>query len=555
MEQLLHELQIFQEELTVQNLQLREAQAELQETRDKYADLYHFAPVPILTLDANGIVLELNLAASALLAKPRAEVEGTPLMRFASPDGRRQFLEFMRRCRAYTAGDPPTVAVVLVTASGEREVEIVCSPRPGDPSAKPLFLAAITDLTERNRLERARREAEEEREALRQKEAVAAASAEAKDQFLARLSHELRTPLTPVLAILTDPKLTSEAPPDLRELLNMMRRDIELEIRLIDDLLDLTRIARNGLVIERHPVDVHNAIDDVVSMLSRGAAARGVDLVTRRAAAASSVIGDATRLRQVLWNLVNNGLKFTPRGGRVTTATANTPDGGLEMQVIDSGRGMDAATVRTMFGSDERAAAPLPPEAGLGLGLAICRGIVQAHGGSIRGSSAGIGRGSVFTIVLPSAFDADHERSGQAAAEPASGGPAIAVANDPSSVHILLVEDDEDTAAMLSALLELHRYRVDVAHSVADAVRKSAVQRWDLLISDIRLPDGTGLDLMQRLGEQRARHAIAMSGFGSPEDVRRSLDAGFDEHMVKPLDMGTLLDTIGRYCGVRAASG
>jgi hypothetical protein len=256
----------------------------------------------------------------------------------------------------------------------------------------------------------------------------------------------------------------------------------------------------------------------------------------------------------VLWNLLNNALKFTPRGGRVTIATTNTPEGGLEVQVMDSGRGMDADTVRQIFELDERGQVPATPEAGLGLGLSICQGIVEAHGGTIRAASAGPQQGSTFTFVLPDAFTNRGPRQ-QSPLDRRDAAAAHADAGD-VPVQILLVEDDEDTAAMMSMLLKLHRYHVDVAPSVADAVSKAGERRYDLLISDIRLPDGTGLDLMRRLGGRRARCAIAVSGFGTADDVRRSLEAGFDEHLVKPLNMATVLDTIGRRCGrVPSAAG
>jgi PAS domain S-box-containing protein len=538
-EQLFHDLQVYHEELAVQNQQLLDTQHQLEESRDKFADLYHFAPVAFLTFDQNGVIHDLNLTAANLLGRPRARIEGMPFAQFTSKEHRREFVDFMRRCRGNSSGDRPVVALALTTPDGERSVEIVCSPRPGETPER-FFLAVIIDHTDRLRLERERRLVEEERERFVRNEAVAAASAAAKDEFLARLSHELRTPLTPVLAALTDSELTQRAPPELRDPLALMRRNIELEVRLIDDLLDLTRITRGRLTIARELVDVHVAIRDVVGMLSQTARARQVELVHRLDAAARLVIGDGTRLRQVLWNLVNNALKFTPHGGRVTITSFEVEGGELRVSVSDTGRGMNEEMLNRLFDASAKAhEGGLPPEAGLGLGLAICQGIVEAHGGTIHGASAGLGVGSTFTLTLPGAFAPEASVSLPPAAPASAAAPA-------SPLQILLVEDDDDTALMMSTLLGLHAHRVTVARSVADAVRLAKTQQWDLLISDIRLPDGSGLDLLRRLGDRRARHAIAVSGFGSREDILRSLDAGFDEHLVKPLDMGTLLETIAR---------
>jgi len=539
MQELLHELQVQQEEINVQNAQLIAAQHAIEEARDRYIDLFDFAPIGYLALDPNGIVLEINFAGAALLGVERAKVTGMPLRGFVGRDHRKTFQDFMRSCRDGTAAGRSCEIALRGDDEGRRVQLLGAVDRTS--TAGPAFFTAMVDVTEQRRLEDHRRLAEEAGARAARDREIARASNDAKDRFLATLSHELRTPLNPVLAAVTDPELTAQAPEPLQPLLAMIRRNVELEVRLIDDLLDVTRIARNRLVLERKEIDAHDAIRDVVGIVEHQSQQRKVRISLALEAPRSHVHADPTRLRQALWNLVSNALKFTGPGGGVAITTHPVDDDRIEIAVSDSGRGMDSETLSELFlPADQRPPRPLPDGAGLGLGLWICRNIVEVHGGTIAAASPGPGRGSTFIIVLPliaaPALPAEEARP---AGRTASHQP----------IEILLVEDHQDSADMLSAILRHHGYKVEVAHTMKDAVSKVTAMRCDLVISDLNLPDGNGLDLMKAIPGPATTRGIAISGFGTAEDRRRSAAAGYAAHLTKPIDMPRLLRTIVRVTG------
>lgn len=538
-EELLHELQVQQEEINVQNAQLIAAQEAIEATRDRYIDLFDFAPIGYLTLDAKGTILEVNLAGAALLGAERARVAGMPLLGFVQPDHRKAFIDFVRRCRQ--GGAPPQPCeLALRSHDGATRVQLLGAVN-RHAGAQEGFLTAMVDVSEQRRLEHDRRQADEARARATRDREIARASSDAKDRFLATLSHELRTPLNPVLAAVTDPDLTAQTPPNLRPLLAMIRRNVELEVRLIDDLLDVTRIARNRLVLERRDIDVHEAIRDVVGIVEDQSQQRRLRVSLAFEATRSFVHADPTRLRQVLWNLLGNAMKFTAPGGRIAVTTQAAGDDRIEITVSDSGRGMDAETLSELFlPADQRTPRPLPDGAGLGLGLWICRNIVEAHGGTIAAASPGPGLGSTFLVELPV--------MAAPPAVPAERSEPAERAGLSQPMAILLVEDHKDSADMLSAILRHHGYTVDVAHTFKEAAAKITGRPWDLVISDLNLPDGTGLDLMKAAPAPGVR-GIAMSGFGTPDDERRSAAAGYAAHLTKPLDIPRLLRTIARVTG------
>jgi PAS domain S-box-containing protein len=534
--ELLHEVEVHQEELTAQNSQMIETQHALEESRDRYVDLYDFAPIGFIMMTTAGVISEMNLTAATLLGKERDRIIGLPFNTFVSALDKPKFSEHLRQCREVDRV-LTTVELTLHVGNPPLSVQLLTKLQASRTGNERIFMTAIIDISERKRLEHERRSAEESRDRLVRDREIARARADAKDHFLATLSHELRTPLTPIVATLSNSRLVSLAPEPLQTALQTVKRNLELEVRLIDDLLDVTRISRDRLVLTHERIDLHGVIRDVVDLLNTEIQRRDVRVVMNMNAPAHSVVGDPTRLRQVFWNLLGNAIKFTDAGGTITVTSAAEPPGSVRVTVSDTGAGMDEDLTGAINdpGPDSRAT-PIQPASGLGLGLVICRGVVNAHGGTLTAISAGKGHGSTFVVRIPIAAHMESwdrsQRSTGATSERRS-----------QLSRILLVEDHRDSADMLSQLLVLNDYEVKVARTVQEALGMAA-DDFDILISDIRLPDGSGLDLMRRLRSRKPIRGIAISGFGTEEDRRRSLDAGFGTHLTKPVDFNRLLAAI-----------
>ncbi len=356
---------------------------------------------------------------------------------------------------------------------------------------------------------------------------VAEAASKAKDRFIAVLSHELRTPLTPVLATVADLQQRTDLPADVREDLATIRRNVELESRLIDDLLDLTRISQGKVMLRREPTNAHDLLRHGIAICREDIESKKLSLTVSLLAKHSQLSGDPARLQQVFWNLLKNAVKFTPEGGSIAVRTSDQ-DGQLKIDVQDSGFGIDADLLPRLFRAFEQGHLQITRQfGGLGLGLTISKALLDLHGGTITAASPGRGQGATFTVHLPLNPSPAAPTTTPAASMPAKVGAS----------RLLLVEDHPDTLRVMSKLLRAMGYTVETATNVADAVAKAAGGRFDLLISDIGLPDGTGLDIMRQISPIPA---IAVSGFGMTDDVEKSAQAGFARHMVKPINLHDL---------------
>ena len=360
----------------------------------------------------------------------------------------------------------------------------------------------------------------------------------AKDDFLAALSHELRTPLTPVLMSAAMMESDATLDPELREQLAMMRHNIELEARLIDDLLDLTRIARGKLELQRGAADVHSLLTHTEQIVRSDARGKGVSVSLALEARDHVVVGDAARLHQVFWNMLKNAIKFTPGGGAVAIRTTNPAANRIRVEVRDNGIGIDPEFLPSLFSAfaqgDRKAGGAT---SGLGLGMSISKTIVEMHGGVIQGSSEGLGKGATFSVELET---------------DASIAPKVARPADEISARrtyrLLVVEDHQPTLEVLARLLRKQGHEVDTATSVEAALALAARHVFELVISDIGLPDGNGVDLMVQLTREYGLRGIALSGYGMDEDLARTKDAGFLAHLVKPIDferLNRVIDQIG----------
>ncbi|MEM5419972.1 MULTISPECIES: hybrid sensor histidine kinase/response regulator [Paraburkholderia] len=394
----------------------------------------------------------------------------------------------------------------------------------------------------------AQREATQERERLLASEQAARQTAEeanrAKDRFLAMLSHELRTPLTPVLA---GTRLLEQIPglPDAaRAGVLMIRRNIELEARLIDDLLDLTRVANGKLSLALETVDVHEVIEAVLELFHSEIQIKQQDVHVDLRAQQHYVRGDRARLQQMLWNLVRNAAKFTPDGGHIYVRTRDERMQ-VEIEVEDTGIGIAPEQIGKLFHAFEQGSHNLTRQfGGLGLGLAVTRALTEAHGGNVSAKSPGAHCGATFTIVLPTAARGE----GAAATAELRGRHPV------GAMNILLIEDHEDTAEVMSQLMRAGGHEVAVAGSVAGALALTASMAFDLVVSDIGLPDGSGIDFIRAFRAQSTAPAVALTGFGTDDDVRRSVEAGFTAHLTKPVNFEQLERLIEEAAAARSAA-
>jgi signal transduction histidine kinase len=362
------------------------------------------------------------------------------------------------------------------------------------------------------------------------------AQLQSRDRFLAVLSHELRTPLTPVLMSLTAME-SAEIPELMREDLRMMRRNIELEVKLIDDLLDLSRVARGKLALSLQPVDLNEAIGHVCENCRPQLQEKSIHLQFQSDAAAGAVSADPDRLQQVFWNVLKNAIKFTPQGGEIWVGTQRVGPQRVRIEIRDSGIGIRAELLPRLFDAFEQGDSRITQQfGGLGLGLAITKALVEKHHGSIRAESAGEGLGSTFVIELPLATASPVKKDK----------PTPALVGNRSGLRLLIVEDHVDTARILGRLLRAEGYSVQTANTVAEALDLAAKHEFDVVVSDVGLPDATGYELIQQLKSQYAVEGIAMSGYGMEDDLRKSRAAGFSEHLVKPVDASRLAQAIQR---------
>ena len=378
---------------------------------------------------------------------------------------------------------------------------------------------------------------------------------QAKDHFLAALSHELRTPLAPVLATVSVLADDASLPAAVHDRLAMVRRNVELEARLIDDLLDLTRITHGKLELRPEVTDV----GEMVRQALRNCCTEDVDNGRLRleldfGADDHRLWADPPRLMQVFWNLLKNAVKFTPDGGSIRVRSRREEGSGgprLVVEIADTGIGIEPDVLPRLFQGFEQGSRTITRRfGGLGLGLAISRAIVDLHGGRLAAASEGPGRGALFTVDLPVGVLPPAET-------PAATVPAVpdAVAADEAAVslRILLVEDHADTAEALADLLRLMGHEVAVAGSVAAglaaAAEGSAAGGVDLVVSDLGLPDGSGQDLMRELVRRYGWKGIALSGYGMEEDVHRSREAGFARHLTKPVALEALRAAIRQVAG------
>jgi PAS domain S-box-containing protein len=355
----------------------------------------------------------------------------------------------------------------------------------------------------------------------------------AKDDFLASLSHELRTPLNPVLMLASDQAENLELSPETRKHFDVIHKNIELEARLIDDLLDLTRITHGKISLHEKLLDASKVLREAIAIVHSEVNEKQIELALNIHADPIPVRGDEVRLQQIFWNVIKNAVKFTPPKGKITVE-ASLEDRKCKVSITDSGIGMTPEEMDRIFAAFSQGdhAKNIQRFGGLGLGLTISRRLVELHHGRINAWSAGRNYGSSFVIELPTVHV---ETADLRLLEAGKNAPSIPFAGD--GKRILLIEDHEPTRIALAHLLTRRHFKVSSVGNSAEALKICEEEKFDLVISDIGLPDASGNELMKKLRQSYGLKGIALTGYGMEQDIERSLASGFVSHLIKPVNV------------------
>ncbi len=318
----------------------------------------------------------------------------------------------------------------------------------------------------------------------------------------------------------------------------MLRRNIELEARLIDDLLDLTRIGKGKLSFNLELTDVHEVIRNVLEMHQSDISRKRLNVSLQLEAARHHAQADPARLQQIYGNILSNAVKFTPYSGQIKISSENDPVSQIVLQITDDGIGMNNELLSRLFKPFEQGRNVVAEKyGGLGLGMAIAQALAEAQNGTIFASSDGSGKGSVFTVKLPTTEPPPRQTQ---------SAPALQVPRtvDGRGATILIVEDHDDTADVMSRLLRTRGYVVERRATVAQALDSVQTTAFDLLLSDIGLPDGTGIELLHQVRKYSSLPAIALTGYGTDQDASEYKDAGFNGMLTKPVHFQRLVALI-----------
>jgi PAS domain S-box-containing protein len=496
----------------------RQAEERLAAVLQHYRTLFELTPGGELLLTPEGQLQDYNEQAHAFLGYGEEEFAALRLRDLVSPDCQEALLHHLARVLELGSDQ---VELRLRGRGGEPR-DFLVSARRVEVEGQRRILSSWRDITERKRSEEALREADRN-----------------KNHFLAMLSHELRNPLEPIR---NSVYLLEKVPPGSEQAARaraVIERQTQHMSRLIDDLLDVTRISRGKVQLSLEPVDLREVVlrtvDDHRPAFEAGGIALAVDVPEERVV----VRGDRTRLAQVLGNLLHNVTKFTPRGGRAAVRLARA-DGAAVLRVEDDGAGIPGPMLPKLFEPFIQADETLDrSRGGLGLGLSLVRGLVELHGGEVTAASEGPGRGAVFVARLPLSPEAPQARGRQ--------GPRSLARR-----RVLVIEDNVDSADSLRAVLELGGHSVEVAHTGPDGLERARECSPEVVLCDIGLPGLDGYEVARAFRADprlRAAYLVALSGYAGPEDVARARAAGFDRHLAKPVDADGLQEVVAGEVG------
>jgi PAS domain S-box-containing protein len=538
----------------------RKMEAELAAQREWFRVTLESIGDGVIACDREGRVTFLNAVAQELTGWPAGEAAGMPLtdvFHIINEKTRKPVVN--PRDQVIRTGRLAALAnhTLLIARNGQEwPISDSAAPILDDSGSMIGVVLVFRDVSDQKLRDEERQTAVEERERLLENERLARAEAERanriKDDFVAMVSHELRTPLGAILGwteVLQRHQIQDDT---VRHGLQVIARNTRAQAQLISDLLDISRIASGKLVLDVQPVDLPGIITESLETMKYSAMEKGVQLNSRIEPGVGRTMGDASRLGQVLWNLLANAVKFTPSGGRVDIRLRRV-EHHAEITVQDTGVGIRPDELHSLFERFRQSGISTTRRyGGLGLGLSIARHLVELHGGAIRAASEGEGKGATFTVELPLQVP-DKELAFPAPAEDRAGrGVSL------EGVEILVVEDEPDMRSMIQLILEDHGARVQTAGTAPEALE--LIERAPhILVSDIRLPDMDGYELIRQIrgrGDKIARTpAVALTAFARHEDRTRAMRAGFQGHLSKPFEPIDLILTVASLAGVFVGDG
>ncbi len=388
----------------------------------------------------------------------------------------------------------------------------------------------------------------------RRARAIATDANRAKDEFLSVVSHELRSPLNAILGWNRILAIKRAHDAEVGAITSRIEQSARAQLKMVNDLLDFGRIGTGKLRVTPRPVKLSTLAAMAVDAARPAAEGKSL-MLTLQPGPAGAVMGDPDRLMQVISNLLSNSIKFTPRGGRIAVRLR---DGGenVHLSVVDSGQGIEAQLLSHVFDRFTQGDSSTTRGAGgLGLGLTLVREIVALHGGTVCALSDGSGRGSTFTVTLPAALTSTSTRIDGKEPFARSGASNDCRPRQLAGLSILVVDDEPDARAVVAETLRLEGANVTVGDSVSAALMHlhEPGTHFDVLVTDIGMPDEDGYSLVRKLRRLQAREnvvAIALTGYASPADVAAAIDAGFDLHVPKPVDFDSFIPIIRRLTGV-----
>ena len=516
----------------------------------------------VISTDVEGRVTFMNRVAESLTGWPQAEALGrflSEIFQILNEESRQPVENpALRALSAVTTVGLANHTILIAKDGTEWPIDDLAAPIRGEQGEILGAVLVFRDISERKRMEK-------EQERLLSTALTAQKEAEQanrlKDEFLATASHELRTPLTAVVGwsrMLRTGKLDAE---NSARALEAIERNATLQTKLIDDLLDVSRIITGKLTLDRRPIEIAHVVSDAVNTVRPAADAKNIAIETSFDAQAGPVLGDANRLQQVMWNLLSNAVKFTPKNGRIEVALQRV-NSEVEISIGDSGEGISSDFLPYVFDRFRQGDGKTTRlHSGLGLGLAIVRQLVELHGGTVKAQSDGPGRGSIFKLRLPvlsiNSVPGSKTDPSDLTLTRARVTDALNLECPPrlDGLRVLVVDDDSDTRQMLKAVLSECRADVITAASAAEAIKEIERRKPDVLVSDLGMPEQDGYELIKEVREmESANHsaripALALTAYAKAEDRVRALAGGYQVHLSKPVEPAEFLLVVANLAG------